>query len=358
MNILCVGDIHFGKLNNDEEIYKALKKNFVDYAKEISADLIVICGDSYDTRVLIDSTANIYFNKFISDCIATGATIIVLEGTESHERYQINALLHYSSDKFFIVNTVTELNILGMNILVLPEEYVKNGSYYDEYMNKTYDFIFGHGMSSHVGFSGVVSDEIMKSPYVWEAKKLEKICKNFTVFGHIHIHSEYHKFIYTGSFSRLNFGEMEPKGFVRLTEKKNKWTYEFIENHDAPLFSDIHESKLPDDTEALLKMLRGYQENNDFLRIVIDQQDDNKFNTIKGFVENHKNCCIKRKVLSSEKRLHEISANIKEKQMALDEKMKAYTNMDFIQITQKIAKDEYHEEFSSEEINNILNTQL
>lgn len=355
MNILCIGDIHFGKLNNDDYVYKCLKDTFIKFAKDNKVDLIVICGDSYDCRVMVDSTANINFNKFITDCISTGATIIVLEGTESHERYQINGLLHYTSDKFFIVNTVTKLNVLGLKLLILPEEYIRDKSYYKDYLNEKYDFIFGHGMSSHVGFSGVVSDEIMKSPYVWDAKELEKICKYYTVFGHIHTHSEYHRFIYTGSFSRLNFGEMEAKGFINITLDKGECSYEFIENKDAPTFSDIIESKLPDDTDALLKHLRGYQENNDFLRIIIDQSDDNKFNTIKGFVLNHKNCCIKKVINTTEKKLEEISANIKEKQSLLADKMKSFNNMNFIQITQKIAKDEYHEDFSQEEINTILN---
>lgn len=354
MNILCVGDIHFGKLNNDDFVYECLKNNFISYANKIKADLIVICGDSYDCRVMVDSTANINFNKFISDCRDTGATIIVIEGTESHERYQINGLLHYVSDKFFIVNTVTKLNVLGMKLLILPEEYIKNESYYNEYLNDEYDFIFGHGMSRHVGFAGTVSEEIMKSPYVWDAKVLKNICKNYTVFGHIHIHSEYNNFIYTGSFSRLNFGEMDPKGFIHIYDEKNKFKYKFIENKDAPKFTDIFESKLPDDTDGLLNHLRGYQENNDFLRIVIDQPDDSKFNTIKGFVINHKNCCIKRVINTSEKKLEDISSNIKEKQSVLQEKMKDYNNLNFIQITQKIAKDEYHEDFTQEEINEIL----
>ena len=356
MNILCVADIHFGKLNNDDYVYECLKKNFISYANKVKADLIVICGDSYDCRVTVDSSANINFNKFISDCRETGATIIIIEGTESHERYQINGLLHYVSDKFFIVNTVTKLNILGLKLLILPEEYVKDFSYYDEYMKDKYDFIFGHGMSTHVGFAGNVSDEIVKSPYIWDAKKLRKICKNYTVFGHIHTHSEYNNFIYVSSFSRLNFGEMEPKGFIHIFDKNKKFEYKFIENKDAPKFSDIYESNLPDDTEGLLKHLRGFQENNDFLRIIIDQSDDNKFNTIKGFVINHKNCCIKRIINTTDKRLDDISSNIKEKQSLLNDKMKSYNNLNFIQITQKIAKDEYHEEFTQEEINNVLNT--
>lgn len=359
MNILCIADIHFGKIPNEKEMYEALKKNFIEYAKTNNVDLIVICGDSYDSRVLINSNANIYFNKFIDDCRSTGATIVVIEGTESHERYQINALAHYVSDKFFIVNTVSELNICGLKCLILPEEYVKSDDYYDSYLNKKYDFIFGHGMASHVGFSvGGTSDEIVKKPYIWEAKKLEKIVKYYTVFGHIHTHSEYHNFIYCGSFSRLNFGEMESKGFIHLKIEKDKCVYKFIENPDAPTFTDIYSSKLPDDSENLVINLRGYQEMNDYLRIVIDQENDSKYNTIKGFVLSHPNCCIKRIVKQDTEKLKEISDNIKEKQRLLTDKMKEYQGLDLIEITRKIAKDEYHVEFTIEDIHNILNTQL
>lgn len=358
MKIYAIADIHFGKLDNDEEVYNALHKHFIERSFKEKPDLIVICGDSYDSRVLINSTANIYFNKFIDDCISTGATIIVIEGTESHERYQINALLHYSSDKFFIVNTVRELNILGLKLLILPEEYVKSDEYYKEFMNKKYDFVFGHGMASHVGFSSIASEEIVRHPFIWEAKELEKIVKYYIVFGHIHTHSEFHNFIYCGSFSRLNFGEMESKGFITITLNKDKVSYEFIENTDAPTFSDIYESKLPSDVDSLLKQLRGYQEHNDYLRIVIDQDDDNKFNTIKGFVQNHKNCCIKRVAKSSEVKMQEIANNIKEKQNVLNEKMNEFKGLSLIEITQKIAKRDYREEFSQEEINYILNTTI
>lgn len=359
MNILCIADIHFAKIPNEKEMYDALVENFIGYANEVKPELIVICGDSYDCRVNIESPANNYFNRFITKCIETGATIIVLEGTEAHDRYQINGLAHYSSDKFFIVNSVSEFNLLGLKLLILPEEYVKNDNYYDEYLNKKYDFIFGHGMASHVGFSSINNDELVRKPYVWEAKKLEKICKYYTVFGHIHTHSEYHKFIYCGSFSRLNFGEMEDKGFIHLKLENDKCSWKFIKNKNAPLFTDIYESKLSDDVDNLMKQLRGYQENNDFLRVIIDQPDENKMNNIKGFVKSHQaNCCIKQVINSNEKRLTEISENIKEKQKLLSDRMKEYENMDMIEITQTIAKRDYHVDLTKEEIYSVINTQI
>lgn len=357
MNILCIADIHFGKLNDDDKLYKELKDNFVEYAKKVKPELIVLCGDAYDSRQLINSVANINFNKFIDDCREIGSDIIVLEGTESHDRYQINALLHYQSEHFFIVNTVTKLNLLGMKFLILPEEYVRDEHYYDEYMNDKYDFIFGHGMSAHTGFAEGTSEEIVKKPYIWDAKKLEKICKYYTVFGHIHIHSEYHNFIYCGSFSRLNFGESEPKGFIHINiDKKGKASWKHIENKDAPTMIDVLESDLPDEIDYLLNAMRGYQENNDYVRFVIDQDKDDKLNTIKGFVKNHETTCIKmKKIKKSEE---EITENIEEEQKALNDKLDKYKNLSFIEITQKIAEDEYHEKFSQEEINTVLNTQL
>ena len=359
MNILCIADIHFGKIPNEKEMYEALQNNFIEYAKEVKPELIVICGDSYDCRVNIESAANNYYNRFINDCVNTGATIIVIEGTEAHDRYQINGLTHHSSDKFFIVNTVSEFNLFGLKILVVPEEYVKNDNYYDKYKNKKYDFIFGHGMSSHVGFSNVNNDELVRKPYIWDAKQLEKICKYYTVFGHIHTHSEYHKFIYCGSFSRLNFGEMEDKGFIYLQLENEKCKWKFVKNNNAPLFTDVYESKLSDDVEKLIIQLRGYQENNDFVRFIIDQPDENKMNNIKGFVKTHSdNCCIKQSINTNEKRLIEISENIKEKQKLLSDRMKEYENMDMIEITQTIAKRDYHTDFTKEEIFTILNTQI
>ena len=50
-------------------LYNELKNSFISHCNEIHPDLIVICGDCYDKRVLIDSDANIYLNKFIHDCI-------------------------------------------------------------------------------------------------------------------------------------------------------------------------------------------------------------------------------------------------------------------------------------------------
>lgn len=358
MIIENIADLHFGKIPNEEEMYNSLKKNFIQRCIDKHADIIIINGDSYDSRQLINSAANIYFCKFIDDCIATGATVIVIEGTESHDRYQINSLLHYVSDKFFICNTVTKLNINGLKFLIIPEEYVRDKEYYNDYLNDKYDFVQFHGTFAHTGF-GSNNDEVVRKPFIWDWKMFKDIVKYYVIGGHIHTHSEFHNVIYCSSYSRLNFGEEEPKGWVEVELNGKKCEWRFIENKDAPLFTSVLASKLPDDTENLLNQLRGYQESNDYLRIIIDIDDDSKINTIKGFVHNHNNCCIKNnKNKTDEKHKEQIAEDIEEQQRVLTDKMNKYKGLSFIEITQKIAENEYHQTFSQEEINNILNTQI
>lgn len=362
MIIETISDIHFGARDDSKILYDELKNNFIKHCNEVHPDLIVICGDCYDKRVLIDSEANVYLNKFIFDCIQTGATIILFEGTDSHDRHQINGFAHYVSDKFFIINKVKEIDVCGLHCLILPEEYVRDNSYYNEYLNKKYDFVFGHGMFKHVSFGSIENKEYSRHPFTFDYLMFKDIVKYYVVFGHIHIHSEYkNKIIYNGSFSRLNFGEEEPKGWYEFNLNKNKCDCKFIENVDAPSFKSIYVSNLPDDTDNLLKQLRGYSESNNYLRIVIDADiSDSKYNTIYGFVKNHENCVVKRKVKQNEEinTTVELNQSVKEKQEALKNKMKEYQNLNFYQITQKIAKENYNENIDEDYINKVLNTQL
>ena len=251
MIIEAIADLHFGRTGNEEKFYESLKNNFIKHCNKVHPDLIVILGDSFDSRQGIGSPANIYYEKFIDDCIAMGATIIVIEGTESHDRHQINGLLHYSSDKFFIVNTVTKLNVCGLKLLLLPEEYVITDDYYKDYFNDDYDFVFFHGMFTHVGINGYVSDEIVRHVYNFDWKMFKDNVKHFVIGGHIHTHSCYKNIIYCGSYGRLNFGEEEDKGWIEIEVKGDKSKWVFMKNPDAMSFTTILASKLPNEIDHI-----------------------------------------------------------------------------------------------------------
>ena len=363
MIIENIADLHFGKTDKDEEMYLSLKNHFIKRCNEIHPDIIIINGDSYDNRQLINSPANIYFNKFINDCINTGAVIIIFEGTEFHDRHQINALSHYLSDKFFIINTVTKLNVLGLKFLIIPEEYVKDDSYYKEYLEDFYDFVQFHGMFSHVGFASKIaqSDEIVRHQFMFDHKMFANNVKYYVIGGHIHTHSIYKNIIYCGSYSRLNFGEEEDKGWIEIDvdPKKEKCKWTFMKNPDAPLYTSILASKLPKDTEEMLVKLREYQETNNYLRVIMDISDDSIINNIKGFIKTHNNCfSINERKKKTKELEEEISDDIIEKQSKLSERMKTFTGLSFIEITQKMARDDYNTEFTHEEINQVLNTKI
>lgn len=359
LRILAIADLHFGKLPDSKALYEELKTEFIEYANKVSPDLIVICGDSFDSRQTVESEANIYFNKFIDDCRSTNATIIIFEGTYSHDRFQINSLSHYANEKFIIINTVASVEVCGLKILILPEEYIKDETYYKEYFSNNYDFVFFHGMFDHVGIN--VSDYLglSKKAFTFNWKMFENNVNYYVCGGHIHTPSMYKNIIYCGSFTRLNFGEEEDKGFREFIVDDKGCQTNFIVNKKAKLFSTILASNLPTETESLLKQLRGYSESNDYLRIIIDITDDNSINTIEGFVKQHPNCVIKRKYLERDEKENErISLNMKEKQQVLHDRMDKYKNMDFIEITRQIAKTDYNTEFETEYINKVLNTKL
>ena len=54
----------------------------------------------------------------------------------------------------------------------------------------------------------------------------------------------------------------------------------------------------------------------------------------------------------------QIEENIKEQQELLNTRMDKYKGLSFMEVTLKIAKDEYHTDFTQEEVNSILNTQV
>ena len=102
----------------------------------------------------------------------------------------------------------------------------------------------------------------------------------------------------------------------------------------------------------LLKALRKYSEDNDYIRIIIDKPiSEEHYNNILSFVKNHENTSVVNKL---PKRLAIVDESEEEKASIYYERLKKYKGMDFIEITKNVAKDLYGEEFTTEEINNAI----
>lgn len=361
MKIFCIADIHFGKRKENESLYNELNKYFLSSIRERGADLVVLLGDLTDTKLQLNSEAVMYYNKFMDDlhrlAESMDFTIIAVNGTFSHERNQIKSFSHYFDKKLIYFDKPGAFfSKEGMGFYILPEEYMRTKEeeadlQYDLNHMEMYSFVFGHGMFSHAGAAAIQSDAT-KTRMVWNWKQFEKV-KFRVVFGHIHIGTKYKNIIYCGSFSRDKFGEEEPKGFYYFEVENNKLIKEEkIINKDAPKYVYVYVTMLPTELEDLLKALRKYSEDNDYIRIIIDKPiSEEHYNNILSFVKNHENTSVVNKL---PKRLAIVDESEDEKTSIYYERLKKYKDMDFIEITKNVAKDLYGEEFTTEEINNAI----
>ena len=358
IKVVIISDIHFGK-KDPKTTYDMLKQVFMKYCIESKPDLIVIAGDLFDKRFGLHSDVSEYTNRFISDvvtfCNENGSDMFLIHGTMSHDNLQLKTFKHYLDNPHVkIFDTVTETEYRGYKILIMPEEYVKF-DYYKPYLRKKPDLVFGHGMFD---FATVVvrSDRKMRSEAL-NSKFVSDNVKYGAYFGHVHTHQKHGKVTYTGSFDRLAFGEEEDKGFVELTINDKEFKENFIINGSAQLFKSINANDIPDDLEKLLKFLDSLTTSIDYLRIVIDSEiSESKFNNIVGFVKNHPSVSILKKIIGV-KREEEI-AEENEKVRELENKLKQFENMGFIEITKKIGKENYGIDFTTDEILELMEKEV
>jgi len=133
LSIVSIGDIHLGILDPQYQ-WENLKHEFFDYCEKVKPDIIIVAGDIMDERVSVNSTTAAVFHMFIDELMKFDSTILIIEGTKSHDDGQIGVFSHRVCDKFRIYNKVSVDNILGMKMLFIPEEYMHDpDEYYKDY---------------------------------------------------------------------------------------------------------------------------------------------------------------------------------------------------------------------------------
>lgn len=254
MNIVTIADIHFNAIPADK-MYEQLDGIFLSYIKKHKIDMIVFAGDFYDSIISFNSQfahlSTEFFKKTVEISVDNGIKYIrVLKGTRSHDNNQIVNLKVFEDNtkvSIRIIESVTRETIEGMEILYIPEEYMKDvNEFYKDYLNGSnkYDMIFGHGMFKETSFAASKQESAitLSGAPVFDSKKMCDICNGFINFGHIHTSCGIRKKItYVGSFSRWVFGEEEKKGFLVTSIDKDtkKFSNEFIENVLADRYDTI-----------------------------------------------------------------------------------------------------------------------
>lgn len=358
IRLATIGDIHVGACNS-ESLSDQLENEFFKYMRDFKPDYLINLGDITDHKLLLNSLDAELFLEIGYKMKEVSKEVIIVNGTLSHEQFQTRLYKRLIDQRFRIIYRAEVLHFNHLEFLILPEEYDLKNDYYKDFLNpkNKYDFVFGHGMFSHVGNYARNLSSIIQTKHarVWDWKDFQNNVYGFVVFGHIHIGSIYKNIIYPSSFSRDSFGEEEPKGFYIFEYdeiKKKVIKKEFIENKLAPKYKDIKVSDLPTDIESLFEVLREFDENSFKLRIVIDIPiDDSLNNNLQAFAKNRPQVSIIRKIPKHLTKTEELE---KEKSERIHEKLNRFKGLDFFEITKMLAKEQ-DLNISTEEINQMLN---
>lgn len=362
VRIACASDFHFGKKDDPARLYNELKVGFIDVLKEFKPDIIELDGDLTDKKLPMNSEAVTWCNRFVDDVYQFtrgGTSVLLLHGTLSHDYLQINSYSHYQSDKFRIYKTASSDVVEGLRYLILPEESVPDPKkYYKELMTPKYPYDkgAGHGMFKHAGSYAHEQLDLKSKGVLWDAKDFEKIVRGIVSFGHIHTSMREGNVLYTGSFSRFNFGEEEPKGFylIEYDRRTGESKVTFVENKLAPRYKDIEIIERDEkDVPKTIDRIRNFCKENDFVRVIPKLNADSPlYQTIMGLTRETQNLHLHNKFVVRTDKLVVREETVE--QVEKRQKREMYKDLHFIPATIAYAKNEFGVDLTEKSIMDAL----
>ena len=242
-----------------------------------------ITGDYFDHLLTLNSShakfAMDLMHAFIYVAVQYNGTVTLIQGTKSHDLSQINIFEPFTyeyENKFFIINTVCEMQIAGYDILCIPEEYMTNQTeYYKEYFKKKYDMIWGHGYFKFNCFNKNEVERPMPEMPIFDQEEIVKVAR-LTIFGHDHTGQNYRECIYyNGSYSRLCHGEEHDKGALVVYIDEDNFEVEQLVNELTPSFASVQLDKIVKgelNYETAVKAIKKYKTKVDFLKVKVNQK--------------------------------------------------------------------------------------
>lgn len=245
-----IADIHFGAI--DPKIaYDILEEQFLRPIAGLNFTLLSIDGDLFDKRFFANHPAVQYATRFVGECCslckAKGATMIILEGTQSHDNFQIELFSHVLDPMVDvrIITTARFENVGGYKILCLPEEYGRPETYYQSFLKEYYDMCILHGTVVGSVF-GAKQENLNSTKYPVFSIDSFAGCRGPIIAGHVHKSLCLNKYIYYVSNPiRDKFGEEEPKGYavVWISDQGHFFRFIPIESFNyitIPFMSLVH----------------------------------------------------------------------------------------------------------------------
>lgn len=237
IDAIVIGDFHWDALDAVEQYMET--KWVLDFIERVPhLDLVVIAGDYFDTKILLNSRSSIYAIRWMSElveiCKKRNVKIRVIRGTLSHDNNQLDSFNGYETadpDFFKIIRTCTaEETIPGYRCLYCPDEPISTKEYLDKYhdilYDGPYDTMFFHGSFDVVVPSIALQESEIgtSTSVIYPYDLFSSLCR-VMVGGHWHDGDHVNHMYYTRSLNRWSFGEENPKGFVYLTYDTEEKSY-------------------------------------------------------------------------------------------------------------------------------------
>ena len=238
-----ISDLHFPVMDPKKQ-YDILEKQFLQKVETVPfLNLVCINGDLYDHKVMTSSDATLYASMFISRlveiCKSKNATLIILQGTISHDANQLRIYYHYMQRTDVDVRIVTNIqfeNVGNARILCIPELYGIPEEIYQNYLSYSgfYDMCIMHGT-----FKGSVYGDNVGNGRLFTIDDFNN-CKGPIIAGHVHKPGCFsNHFYYCGSPYRWRFDDDHKKGFILVGQNLDTSIY-YLDYEE--IFSDVYKT--------------------------------------------------------------------------------------------------------------------
>lgn len=216
-----IADLHFPVNNIGPKMqFTILDEQFLQKIEGLpKLDVVYILGDLYEHKVLASSDAMLYANMFVAKlielCKNKNATLIIIQGTLSHDANQLKSYYHYMYDPTVDVRIITRPQfeyVKNARILCIPEMYGMSESIYHQLLHESgfYDMAIMHGM-----FAGAVAGNETGASRLFHIEDFDN-CRGPILAGHVHQQMCIKEhFYYCGSPYQWKFDDEDgKKGFV------------------------------------------------------------------------------------------------------------------------------------------------
>lgn len=320
--IVSIADIHFGAVD-PLYMYNELKSQFIDKLLLLDFDILAICGDLFDAKFMsnnpIVSYAISFMDCLVNICRQKGASIIIIDGTQSHDNGQLSLFYHYLSNPyidFHIIEQIQFIYVKGMKILCIPERYGIPESEYEKFLFQSggYDMCLLHGTFKG-SFKGaeIATLNSTHAPVFSMASFIN--CAGPILMGHYHISGCYESYAYyNGSAFRYKFGEESEKGFlITLYNQYTRYHYTELIPINSHTYVTININDLiNDDPKKIIEFIKQHKEANsiDFIRVQFNNATEN-MNIVRSYFRNNSTVVLQ-ELDKKSKQLEQIDQNVLE----------------------------------------------